>query len=91
MSKIQIEDLEEFDLGFTTFSANEVNEVKEYQDRLSKVRKMIIPFLENLMRDPDKDIHWPNRDVKIGEFKRKLEDIIEYGEVQDAEKVKKEK
>lgn len=88
-AKKEYEELEEFDLGFTTFDTNEIEEVKEYQERIKKLRKLIIPFLNNLMKDPDKDIHWPNRDKIIGNFKQKLENIFDYGSLEHpAEEVK---
>jgi hypothetical protein len=34
----------------------------QYQDRLSKLEKIIIPFLQKLHETGDKEyIHWPNR------------------------------
>jgi hypothetical protein len=35
---------------------------KTYAERLSAVESIIVPFLQNLMKDPDKVmIKWPNR------------------------------
>jgi hypothetical protein len=37
----------------------------------------IIPLLKNLKANPDKDtIVWPNRAVKIDEFKTKIDKIV---------------
>ncbi len=39
---------------------------------------MIIPLLNNLAKDPDKEyIHWPNRTKKIEEFRKKIDKLIE--------------
>lgn len=46
-----------------------------FAERLSKMWDTIEPFLDNLARDPHKDIHWPDRDVKIKQFKEKLRAI----------------
>jgi hypothetical protein len=86
-TKPTFDELEEFDLGFTTFDVNEIEEVKEYQERLSKLRKMVIPFLDNLMKNPEKDIHWPDRDIKLAKFKKQFEDVIDYGRVLPIEEV----
>ena len=38
---------------------------------------MIMPLLNNLMKNPEKDtILWPNRDKKIKEFVKKMDDYI---------------
>lgn len=79
--KSNIEDLEEFDLGFETIPVNDVISVDEYNKKLKAIKKLVIPFLDKLMVDPEKDIHWPNRDKVIGKFKDKLLDILDYGEV----------
>lgn len=67
---------EEFDFGFSTVDTLEVSKAVS-DDRLNRIWKLIVPFLDNLSKDPEKDIHWPNRDVKIKEFKQKLQRIVE--------------
>lgn len=42
---------------------------------LLQLKNLIMPLLVNLSKDPQKDIHWPNRDVKIGEIIKKIEDL----------------
>jgi hypothetical protein len=39
---------------------------------------MVLPLLNNLAKDADKNayIHWPNRATKIEEFKKKLLAVI---------------
>lgn len=63
------------DFGFSVVSENEI---KSDQEKLEGLRKMIMPLLNNLMKDPDKDyIHWPNRDKKIKAFIKKMNDYID--------------
>lgn len=65
------------DFGFTTVpSKPQVIEVT-VDDRLERVKKLVLPLINNLMKDPDKDIHWPDRDKKLADFKKKLLDIID--------------
>lgn len=67
------------DFGFTNpeTTIQAVENPKELRNRLDELKQTLWPFLDNLMRNPEKDIHWPDRDVKIGEFKKKLSDIID--------------
>lgn len=67
--------LEEFDesddFGFSFVSEEEYNaslskaaevSVEEYRTRLEKLEKLILPFLNKLLKTADKDhIYWPNR------------------------------
>jgi hypothetical protein len=83
-----VDRIEDFDFGFS-FSDEQVdnlkndlsiqqNELEDIKDRLSKLHNAIIPFLDNLCRDPDKaTIHWPNRVEKIQDYKKKLQRIVE--------------
>jgi hypothetical protein len=62
-------DLDETDdFGFTIESADQTEllskhaEVEDLKDRLRALEKVFLPLLENLSKDPDKDmIKWPNR------------------------------
>jgi len=63
------------DFGFTTVDATTSDQVTELQGRLRKVKELVIPLLENLMIDPKRDIHWPNRDEVIGKLKDQVESI----------------
>lgn len=65
-------ELPEHDFGFTF-----AEEVPEKNDKEDLIKSKIEPFLDNLAKNPDKDIHWPNRDKKIREFKRELWAIID--------------
>ena len=76
--KLAKEYQDENDFGFSAVSeeeyntkvVNEVNKVsqpletmvKDYQDRLDKLERMIVPFLTKLHSTGDKEyIYWPNR------------------------------
>jgi archaellum component FlaC len=53
-------------------------EVKDLQKRLDLLYRSILPFLDNLCKNPDKStIHWPNRVEKIRDYKNKLKQIVE--------------
>ncbi len=83
MKKPTIEIAEDFDFGFTFGEDNsEVlqtknNEVEDLKKRLETLHKAILPFLDNLAKNPDKPIVWTNRAEKIDEFKKKLKKIVE--------------
>ena len=73
-------DMTEFDddFGFTMISEDEIPTNSEsYRDKMLKLHKMIMPLLKNLLKDPDKEvIHWPNREKKIKDFIKKIDDVI---------------
>ena len=81
--------IEEFDFGFSIVDDDDYEEVKkstdklqeeveELQNRVVLLHQTILPFLNNLCKNPKKStIHWPNRVEKIEEFKNKLEEISE--------------
>jgi hypothetical protein len=85
---------EDDDFGFSAVSEEELkkyeNELKaavdettttavQLEDRLAKLyAAAIIPLLNNLEKNPDKEyILWPGRDKKIKQFKTKLKNIYE--------------
>jgi hypothetical protein len=48
------------------------------ENRLEAVGKMFLPLLENLMKDPDKEmIKWPNRKPVIEKQIKKLKKLID--------------
>jgi len=48
-------------------------DAQEYANRLDTVMEMIMPLLNNLMKDPDKIIiKWPDRASKVADFKKQL-------------------
>lgn len=72
---------EDFDFGFTTHSDEEfvdADEVQAAQNKAEAMYKSILPLLNNLAKDADKNemIRWPNRAAKIAEFKKRLEQIL---------------
>jgi hypothetical protein len=75
-------ELDDFDFGFTTVSddvfAQAEAATQEGQLKAERIYKMVLPLLNNLAKDADKNayIHWPNRASKIEEFKKKLQSII---------------
>lgn len=52
--------------------------IESLEFRLNAVYNAIVPFLDNLCKNPEKStIHWPNRVQKIQEYKSKLKAIVE--------------
>ena len=50
----------------------------EAQTKLETLRDMIMPLLNNLAKDPDKEyILWPNRAEKIQAFIKKVNDFVD--------------
>ena len=76
---------DEYDFGFTFSSEEEVvsssvspleEQVIELRKRLTSIRKMYMPLLEQLSQQPDKPfIKWPNRKQALDEYKVKLESL----------------
>ena len=79
---MNITELDDFDFGFTTVSddvfAQAEAATQEGQLKADRIYKMVLPLLNNLAKDADKNayIHWPNRAAKIEEFKKKLQRIL---------------
>ena len=81
---------EEDDFGFTLVNENQL---KEYERQIEKqlievqssaqikmegLKKMVMPLLENLMKDEEKTyIYWPNRVEKIKAFMQKIDKYIQ--------------
>jgi hypothetical protein len=64
--KDKIIDIDESnDFGFSFMDDSEIpneNDILDLQNRLKELRKMFLPLLQNLSKNPDKDmIKWPNR------------------------------
>lgn len=65
-----------FDFGFTAVDEEELESYKQVssvasstQDKVDKLYNAIIPLLNNLKANPEKDyILWPNRLQKVEEF-----------------------
>ena len=69
---------EQWDFGFTTHADTEFVDAETAQNKAEEMYKAILPLLNNLSKDADKNemIRWPNRAVKIAEFKKRLEQIL---------------
>mgnify|MGYP000976591981 CR=1 FL=1 len=71
---------DDFDFGFTAVDENELDSVQKAQEEVNKAEELyaaIMPLLENLKKNPDKDyILWPDRVTKIESFKDKLDSIM---------------
>lgn len=68
---------EDDDFGFTVVSEQEVNQ-EDMQAKLEGLRKMILPLLNNLKKNPEKEyIHWPNRVEKIDAFIKKMNKYVD--------------
>jgi archaellum component FlaC len=53
-------------------------EIKNLQHRLEMLHRSIVPFLDNLCKNPEKStIYWPDRVKKIEAYKDKLLSIVE--------------
>ena len=83
--------MSDFDFGFTAVDEDELEAVQQLatkattsnesaiklEAKLDKLHKAVIPLLENLKANPDKDnIYWPNRTLKIDQFEVVLQKII---------------
>ena len=81
---------DDFDFGFTAVDETELEAVqnaelladrisaseKTTQDKLDKLYNAIIPLLNNLKANPEKEyIYWPNRINKVEQFETHLYDI----------------
>jgi hypothetical protein len=84
--------IDDFDFGFTAVNEEELDVVQKQQsqvkhastkiadtqDTLDKLYNAIVPLLNNLKKNPEKDyILWPNRLAKVEEFEDHLRKIYE--------------
>ena len=66
---------DEEDFGFSFVDTNEIKE--QAKDKVQGLRDMIMPLLNNLMKNPEKDtILWPDREKKIKAFVKKMDAYI---------------
>lgn len=64
------------DFGFTFSDTTELKASAD--DKVQGLRKMIMPLLNNLKKNPEKDtIVWPDRVKKIDAFIKKMDDYID--------------
>jgi len=75
-----------FDFGFTAVSEEEMETTQQLetttatlvssQDKIDRLYNAIVPLLNNLKANPEKDwIHWPNRLAKVEEFEDHIQSI----------------
>ena len=68
---------DDFDFGFTAvdFDPTAVQaQVDNAQSKLAQVESLILPLLNNLLKNPEKEyIHWPNRQAVI---KKQIDKIL---------------
>ena len=63
------------DFGFTFMDSEELK--SQGEDKVQGLRDMIMPLLNNLMKNPEKDtILWPNREKTVKAFIKKMDDYI---------------
>jgi len=76
-----------FDFGFTAVDENELEVVQQAQkvaveaegnaDKVNQLYNAILPLLNNLKMNPEKDyIYWPNRVAKVEEFEDHITKIV---------------
>ena len=85
------DDLLKFDFGFTAVDESELEavqelstkststeaEIKVLEDKLNNLYNAILPLLQNLKMNPEKEyILWPNRTEKIEAFEDHISGII---------------
>ena len=67
------------DFGFSFISKERIRTdlIKDTDDKVQGMYNLILPLLENLKKNPEKDmIFWPDREVKIDEFIVKLKQYL---------------
>lgn len=69
------------DFGFTTHSDDELVDAeaaKKGDEKAEMMFRAIMPLLNNLLKDADKNdiIKWPNRKTRIEKFIKQMNDIL---------------
>lgn len=79
-----------FDFGFTAVDADELDVLQnakaelettaavaqDTEEKLNLLYNMVMPLLNNLAANPDKDyIYWPNRLAKIEQFRDAIDSV----------------
>ena len=76
-----------FDFGFTAVHEDELEATKQvdvayktaaaHEDKLKRLYDAILPLLQNLKKNPEKEyIKWPNRVKKVEEFEKMIANIV---------------
>jgi len=67
---------DEDDFGFSIVDENDITKGNDWEKKFNELKKMIMPLLENLMANPEKDyILWPDRVEKIKKFIAKIDKL----------------
>ena len=84
-------DIDQFDFGFTAVDESELeavqkattkvestsSKVEETEENLNKLYNAILPLLNNLKKNPEKEyILWPNRVEKVEQFEDLISAIV---------------
>ena len=76
LSKLINKSLNELDDHKDNLSTIDSNKELDYKDRLIECEKLILPLLQNLMKNEDKEyIYWPNRKAIIQQQIDRLQKI----------------
>ena len=76
LSKLVSKSLNELDDHKENLSTIDSNKELDYKDRLIECEKLILPLLQNLMKNEDKEyIYWPNRKAIIQQQIDRLQKI----------------
>lgn len=67
------------DFGFSLMSEADLKQQDQQTvDKVHGLRDMIMPFLNNLTKNPEKEyIMWPDRAKKVEEFIKKINDYVD--------------
>jgi hypothetical protein len=76
LTKLISNSLNELDDHKENLSTKETNKTLDFKDRLIECEKLILPLLQNLMKNEDKEyIYWPNRKAIIQQQIDRLQKI----------------
>lgn len=74
----EIEEVKQNASKLEVAQADYQEKIEELNDRLNTMYNSIVPFLDNLCKNPEKStIYWPDRAKKIQAYKKKLLLIVE--------------
>lgn len=74
----EIEEVKEAASKLETVHADDQAAIEDLQNRLNLMYNSIVPFLDNLCKNPEKTtIFWPDRVKKIDAYKDRLLSIVE--------------
>lgn len=74
----EYEEVKEASNKLQTEYTSTIGQVEDLQTRVDLLYRSILPFLDNLCKNPEKTtILWPNRVEKIEQFKKRLRQIAE--------------